>query len=50
MVDRKKEHRLDSCDRNPPRQEWVRPAVYKIKAGSAEIGSDVITDAGVTKS
>ena len=32
------------------RQQWVQPTVEKIEAGSAEIGSDVIADAGVTKS
>jgi len=34
----------DSADRC----EWVRPAVLKLDAGSAETGSNVVTDLGVT--
>jgi hypothetical protein len=30
------------------RCEWIRPAVLKLDAGSAETGSNVTTDLGVT--
>lgn len=36
----------DAC----PRRSWTAPAVERIEAGSAEIGSDVIADGTTVKS
>ena len=32
------------------KQEWVPPMVQRMRAGDAEISSNVITDVGTTKS
>lgn len=32
------------------RRAWTRPALERIEAGSAELGSEIIEDEGVTKS
>ncbi|MFN3387868.1 MAG: hypothetical protein ACK40O_02985 [Allosphingosinicella sp.] len=45
-----REDRTETMQLDTPRRAWTRPAVERIEAGSAEIGSDVITDVGVTKS
>lgn len=37
-------------EKDDSRRAWTRPAVERIEAGSAEIGSNVVTDFGTTQS
>jgi hypothetical protein len=39
-----------TADQAATRRQWVRPGIQRLSAGSAETGSTVVTDIGVTYS